>query len=202
MRPIDILVWRCEWFEGYLLPIVKYLKHNTFRLYTLKNTIFYALLILLFPVWYEFNQILDFSEIPKTRDSHKIRDHKNFMKFGKFLVLSKFKKFQIFRGPPKFPFLSKSGVTLFWNSREFWPTQLVKIQEYTCFPKFMRLNSDFSPKNVDHNFGFSSKSGHHLFWNSRELWSPQCVKMQEYTCFPKLSRRNSNFSPKNVDRNF
>ena len=82
-------------------------------MYALINLTFYALLILIFSVWDELDKILDFSEILKTRDSHKIRDHKNFMKFGKFLVLSKFKKFQIFRGPPKFPFLSKSGVTLF-----------------------------------------------------------------------------------------
>ena len=111
MRPIDILVWRCEWFEGYLLPTVKYLKHNIFRLYALKNTIFYVLLILLFPVWYEFDKILDFSEILKTRDSPKIRDHKNFMKFGKFLVFTKIPKILNFPGSSKISIFVKTGAT-------------------------------------------------------------------------------------------
>ena len=68
------LVWRCEWFEGYLPPIVKYLKHNTFQLYALKNTLFYVLLLLLIPECNEFNKILGFHKIwKKCRGSPKFQ---------------------------------------------------------------------------------------------------------------------------------
>ena len=45
-----------------------------------------------------------------------------------------------------FEFSSKSGPPLFWNSRELWSPQLVKMQEYTCFPKSSSQNSDFPRK--------------------------------------------------------
>ena len=109
---------------------------------------------------------------------------------------SEIQKSQNLLGPPKFTIFTKIGDPLFWNSREFWSPQFVKMQEYTRFPKFTSQNTDFSPKNVDPNFWFSSKSGPHLFWNSRELWSSQRAKMQECTCFPKYSSRNSEFSRK------
>ena len=136
----------------------------------------------------ELNKKDDFSEISRNiKNSRGVQNCKNP---------------KVSRGPPKFPIFIKTGSHLFWNSRELWSSQLVKMQEYTCFPKFTRPKSYFSPKNVDHNFWFLSKSGPHLFWNSRELGSPQWAKIQEYTRFPKFTRHNSYFSPKNVDHNF
>ena len=64
----------------------------------------------------------------------------------------KFQKSRIFLGPPKFTIFTKIVDRLFWNSRELWSSQCVKMQEYMCFPKSSRPNSNFSPKNVDHNF--------------------------------------------------
>ena len=101
----------------------------------------------------------------------------NFVKSKKIHEVPEIQKSQNLLGPPKFTIFTKIGDLLFWNFREFWSSQLVEIQEYTGFPKFTRLNSDFPRKMSTPIFLFSSKSGPHLFWNSQELGPPQCVKM-------------------------
>ena len=48
---IERFVWRLDCrLKDIYYPLVKYLKHNTFQLYALKNTLFYVLLMQLLPV--------------------------------------------------------------------------------------------------------------------------------------------------------
>ena len=69
-----------------------------------------------------------------------------FLKIKKLIVSPKFQKSQIFRDPPKFRIFTKIEDPLFWNSRELWSTQRVKMQEYMCFPKFSRWKIRFFPE--------------------------------------------------------
>ena len=139
-------------------------------MYALINLTFYALLILIFSVWDELDKILDFSEILKTRDSHKIRDHKNFMKFGKFLVFTKIPKIPNFPGSSKiFSFHENRGSTFLKfpgimvvttckkcnNMRVSW----ILRDQIQVFPRKMSTTISSFRRNM----------GPHLFWNSREL---------------------------------
>ena len=124
-----MLVWRCEWFEGYLLPIVKYLKCDTFQLYALKNTLFYVLLILLRPVCNEFNKILGFHEIWK-----KISRTTKITKIPNFPGSSKISNFHENREPS---FLKFPGVVV--------DTMCKNVRIYV-FPEILEVKFRFFPE--------------------------------------------------------
>ena len=143
------LVWRCEWFEGYLPPIVKYLKHNTFQLYALKNTLFYVLLLLLIPECNEFNKILGFHKIwkkiswitkipkiPNFRGSPEIYNFRqnrgpSFLKFPGILVDTTCKNTRICVFPEihevKFRFFPEKCRPQFWIFAEIWVPPFLKF---------------------------------------------------------------------------
>ena len=120
------LVWRCEWIEGYLLPIVKHLKPNTFQLYTLKNTLFYVLFVLLLPAFNEFNKILDFHKIWK-----KIFWVTKIPKIPNFPGSSKISNFHENRGPPFLKFPGIVIATMYKSARIY---AFPEIHETKCRP--------------------------------------------------------------------
>ena len=134
-KPYERFVWRCEWFEGYILPIVKHLKHNTFQLYALKNTLFYVLLILLLPACNEFNKILDFHKIWK-----KISRVTKIPKILSFSGSSKIYNFRQNRGPH---FLKFRGIMV---------VTICKSVRIYVFPEIFEIKFNFFPEKCQPQF--------------------------------------------------
>ena len=142
------LVWRCEWFEGYLPPIVKYLKHNTFQLYALKNTLFYALLILLLPVRNAFNKILDFHEIWK-----------------KISRITKIPKIPNFHGSPKI-----------YNFRQNWGPSFLKFPRIVLITTCKNTRIYVFPEMHETKCRFSPEKCRPQFLIFVEIWAPPFLK--------------------------
>ena len=106
----------------------------------------------------------------------------------------KFKKSQIFLGPPKFPFLVKSEFTFSEIPGNCSRHTICKNVIIYVFHEIFDVQFRFFPEKCRPQF--------QIFV---EIWVPPFLKFtgivitimrktQEYTCFPKSSRRKSDFS--------
>ena len=119
----------------------------------------------------------------------------------KYTCLTKFSRLMGRPFPEKnvhhnFEFSSKSGPHLFWNSRELWLPQWVKMQEYTCFPKSSRQNSDFPGKFSPKFLVFTKIWGRH-FREFPGILVDKITKNSRIYGFPRILEISFRFFPGN-----